>query len=109
MPFFSRGIDGGAISRARKVIRRLYAEVASGTLDPAALRGALEDQRYRLESLQDHRAALIGWVQYTVALGLDPSPAAHLERMRAVTPAAVRGVGRRLALDTTFFLRPETP
>ena len=40
-------------------------------------------------------------------LGGPATPEAQLEALRAVTPAALRAAGRRLALDTTFALRPE--
>jgi predicted Zn-dependent peptidase len=103
------GIEPGNEPRARKRILALEREVASGVLEPHALTGLREAAAHRVAALEDDRGALVSWLQDASALGTDPSPKRHLERLRAVTPADVRRVGRLLKLDTTFFLTSRAP
>jgi hypothetical protein len=67
----------------------------------------LQEVRHRVAALRDSAHGMVSWMQERLALGLDPSPDAYLDGLRAVTPGAVRRAGRRLALDTTFYLRPD--
>ncbi|MDJ0973560.1 MAG: insulinase family protein [Planctomycetota bacterium] len=100
------GVDPGDERRAAQGVRALWREVASGHLDAHAHAAFLEEQAHRIRTLGDQRGAWLGWLQQADALGLDPDPQARFERLRRVTPAALRGVGRRLGLDTTVVLRP---
>lgn len=100
------GIEAANEARARRLILKLTREVAAGDLDPSALEGYRQDIAHRVAALEDSPRAMVGWLQERSALGLDPSPAAFLSQVRAVTPAAVRRAGRRLALDSSFYLRP---
>jgi predicted Zn-dependent peptidase len=98
------GVDAKNEARARKLVLELFREVAGGTLEASALEGYREAVAHRVASLADSRGGMIGWTQQALALGLDPSPARYLARVRRVTPSEVRAVGRRLALDTVFAL-----
>jgi len=100
------GVEGAKAAAAGRLIRRLTREVAGGELDAASLEGYRKDVEHRLAALRDSPHAMVGWLQERLALGLDPSPEGFFEQVLAVTPAAVRRAGRRLALDTTFYLRP---
>lgn len=98
------GTDPEDEPRVRRLVHRLVGEVAGGVLDPAAHRGLLEAVATAAAALGDDRATLLGWHQYRAMLGLDPSPARHLDALRRVTPAQVRRVGRGLGLDVTYVL-----
>lgn len=100
------GIDAAYEARARRVVRGLVREVAGGDLDDEAWHAYLQEIRHRVAALRDSPHGMVSWYQERLALGLDPSPESFLEGLEAVTPAAVRRAGRRLALDTTFCLRP---
>jgi predicted Zn-dependent peptidase len=98
------GVEPKNEPKATRLIQELEREVASGALDPQSLRGFREAAAHRVHAMKDDRGALVAWMQECLALGLDPSPTRHLERLRAVGPADVRRAGRSLSLDTTFFL-----
>jgi predicted Zn-dependent peptidase len=98
------GVDAKNEARARKFVLELFREVADGTLEASALEGYREAVAHRVASLADSRGGMIGWTQQALTLGLDPSPARYLARVRRVTPRDVRAVGRRLTLDTVFAL-----
>jgi predicted Zn-dependent peptidase len=98
------GIDPANEARARKLVLALASEVGRGVLEPEALRGYREAVAHRVASLADSRGGRIGWAQEALALGVDASPQRWLERLLAVKPGDVARVGRKLALDTVFFL-----
>ena len=100
------GVDPKNEPRARRLIMKLVREVAGGVLEPQALESFRRDVVNRVRSLSDSPAAVVGWYQERLALGLDPSPQRWQDRILAVRPAAVRRVGSRLALDSTFYLSP---
>ena len=100
------GIDPSHERRVRRLILGLVREVAEGKLEPRAHRAFLEAASHGVAALADDRAGLIGWTQESLALGLDPAPRRQLASLAAVTPAAVRRVGRRLGLEASFFLAP---
>jgi predicted Zn-dependent peptidase len=101
------GIEAANEARARRLIMKLTRETAGGRLEASALEGFRQDVAHRVAALRDSPRAMVGWLQERTALGLDPSPDAFLAQVRAVTPAAVRRVGGKLALDTSFYLRPQ--
>jgi predicted Zn-dependent peptidase len=100
------GVDPAVAQRARRMILGLTREVAGGVLDEDTHHDYLQAASHRVAAMRDNPRALVGWHQEQTALGLDPSPEAWLESLRAVTPAGVRRAGARLALDTAFYLRP---
>ena len=101
------GVEPAQEAQARRLITKLTREVAGGALDAVARDGFLAAVAHQVAAMQDSPKATALWYQERLAVGGAPSPAAHLEALRAVTPAAVRAVGRRIALDTTVALRPE--
>ncbi len=101
------GVDAANEPAARRLILKLAREVAGGALEASALDAYRKDVAHRIDALRDSPRAMVGWLQERMALGLHESPDAYLDQVRRVTPAAVRRVGSRLALDTTFYLRPE--
>jgi len=101
------GVEAANAKRAKREILKLTREVASGILDPEALANYRLDLAHRVAALRDSPQAMLSWYQERLGLGLDPSPDAWLARQQAVTPAAVRRAGARLALDTTFYLAPQ--
>ena len=100
------GVDPAHEVRARRMILDLTREVANGALEAEALQGFRQAAQHHVAALNDSPRAMVAWHQERTALGLDPSPDAWLARLRAVRPAAVRRAGARLALDTSFYLRP---
>jgi predicted Zn-dependent peptidase len=98
------GVAPADEARARRLVLQLEREVASGILDAAALEGHRQAVQHHFAGLPENRAALVAWHQECLVLGRDPSPEAPLQALRAVTPADVRRVGRRLRLDTTYVL-----
>jgi predicted Zn-dependent peptidase len=100
------GLDPAKEREARRRILALQREVASGVLDPDALRGFRRAAEHQVAALHDSPRAMIGWHQERTALGLDPSPTRWLAALRRVPPAAVRRAGARLALDTSVWLAP---
>lgn len=101
------GVEASKAQQAKREILKLTREVASGILDSEALAHYRSDLTHRIAALRDSPQAMLGWYQERLALGLDPTPETWLARQRAVTPAAVRRAGARLALDTSFYLAPE--
>ncbi|MDJ0523496.1 MAG: insulinase family protein [Planctomycetota bacterium] len=101
------GIDPANEAAARRLILKLSREVAGGVLEASALEGYRQDIAHRVAALEDSPRAMVGWLQERLALGLDPSPRSFLDQVMRVTPAAVRRAGSRLALDSTFYLRPQ--
>lgn len=101
------GVEPQHEARARRLIAKLARDVGRGRLDPAARDGFLAAVAHQVASMQDSPKATALWYQERLAIGGAASPAAHLDALRAVTPAAVRAAGARLALDTTVALRPE--
>lgn len=100
------GIDPANEARTRRLVLSLVREVAGGSLDEAAWNAFLQEVTHRVAALRDSPMGMTSWMQERLALGLDPSPDAYLDKLAAVTPAAVERAGRRLELDTTFYLRP---
>lgn len=100
-------VDPAHEAKARRLIARLTKQVARGDLDAGARDGFLGAFAHHVASMQDSPKATALWYQERLAVGGAASPAAHLDALRAVTPAQVRAVGARLALDTTVALRPE--
>lgn len=98
------GIDPRHEARVTRLVRQLAAEVGRGVLEPEALRGLRQAAMHRVASLADNRGARIGFDHESLALGRERSPQRWLARLLAVRPAEVRAVGRRLRLDTVFFL-----
>lgn len=98
------GIDPKNEARARRLIVALTQEVAGGLLEPEALTGYREALAHRVASLADSRGGVIAWAQEALTLGLDPSPEKFLARLLRVRSSDVAAVGRRLKLDTVFFL-----
>ncbi len=105
----SCGIDPAHEPRVRRLILSLVAEVSSGRLEPEALHGYREAVAHRLASLADGRGAAVAFAQEALTLGTSPSPERRLAELGAVRPAQVRAAGRRLRLDTTFFLGSSRP
>ena len=101
------GVDPANEAKARRLIGKLTNEVASGVLEPTARDGFLNAVAHQVASMQDSPKATALWYQERIAIGGADSPAAHLDALRSVTPAALRAVGKRIALDTTVALRPE--
>lgn len=101
------GVDPANEARARRLIGRLTREVADGHVDNGARDGYLAAVAHQVASMQDSPKATALWYQERLAVGGAASPSAHLDALRAVTPAAIRAVGKRIALDTTVALRPE--
>ena len=101
------GVDPANAAKAQREILKLAREVSAGTLEPSALEGYRLDVAHRVAAMRDSPGAMLAWYQERLALGLDPSPEAWLAQLYAVTPAAVRRAGARLALDTVFYLRPQ--
>ncbi|MFM8980028.1 MAG: M16 family metallopeptidase, partial [Planctomycetia bacterium] len=98
------GIDPRHRARVVRLVRELAAEVGRGVLEPEALRGLQQAATHRVASLADNRGARIGFDHESLALGRERSPQGWLRRLLGVRPAEVRAVGRRLRLDTVFFL-----
>ncbi len=101
------GVDPAQEARARRMIARLTKEVGGGQLDPAAHDAFLRAVEHAVAAMQDSPRSIVAWYQQRLALGGAGTPAAVLAALRRVTPAQVRAVGSRIALDTTFALRPE--
>jgi predicted Zn-dependent peptidase len=100
------GIDPATEPRAHRLVLALAREVAGGALEASALHGFREAAAHRVAAMREDRGAMVGWAQECAALGLDPSPSRHLERLRSVDADGVRAAGRLLSLDTTFLLAP---
>ena len=98
------GIDPRHEGRVTRLVQGLAAEVGRGVLEPEALQGLRQAAAHRVASLADNRGARIGFDHESLALGRERSPQRWLARLMAVRPAEVRAVGRRLRLDTVFFL-----
>ena len=98
------GVEPANEPRVRRLVLSLLKEVAAGKLEPVAWEAVREMATSRVQAIRDDRGAAIGYAQEMTALGLDPRPETHLERLLAVKPADVRRVGRLLSLDASFFL-----
>ena len=101
------GIETKNEARVRRLVLSLAREVAGGRLDDLAWQAVREAARSRVRAMRDDRGSAIGFEQEASALGLDPRPERRLAALEAVTPADVRRVGKRLALDASFFLAGE--
>ncbi|MDA1194279.1 MAG: insulinase family protein [Planctomycetota bacterium] len=100
------GVDPANEAKARRLIVQLTRDTAAAGLDPAAREAHLLAVEHGVASMLDSPKATAAWYEERLAIGGAESPRAHLAALRAVTPAAVRAVGRRVTLDTTFSLRP---
>lgn len=100
------GVAPEDAAKAGRLIRRLVREVGDGHFPDEALSGLRADLTQRVRGSQDSPAAMVGWWQARLAMGLDPSPSRHLDDMLKVGRAAIRRVAPRLEFDVRYYLGP---
>ena len=98
------GVEPANEPRVRRLVLSLLKETASGRLDPLAHEAYLALAKTRVEAMRDDRGAALSFAQEMTALGLDPRPEFHFERLARVTKADVRRAGAKIGLEASFFL-----
>ena len=101
------GVAPERAAKAGRLIRRLVDEVGRGDFPDETLQHLRADLSERVRGAGDSAAAMIGWWQARLALGLDLSPSRHLETMLRVGRADVRRFGPRLGFELRYALGPQ--
>ncbi len=102
------GVEPKDEPKARRLMLRLFREVAGGALDAQAFEAVREAAKSRVRRCATSARCRSRSRRRWRRSGCRPRPETHLEQILAVTPADVRRVGKALALDTTFFLTSES-
>lgn len=101
----SAGIDFDQEQRTREEILRQLDACRAGQITPAELAAAKEALLSSLRATHDSPGAIEGYYAVSALSGMDLTPQAYMDAIRAVDTDQVVRVARGVQLHTTYFLK----
>ena len=101
----SAGIDFDQEQRTREEILRQLDACRAGRITPAELAAAKEALLSSLRATHDSPSAIEGYYAVSALSGMDLTPQAYMDAIRAVDTDQVVRVARGVQLHTTYFLK----